>query len=212
MKVRKIRAVDDATNQPIMDKPDNLTDIRFFAASLASLVVVGFVDYITGYELYMDVFYFIPVSICAWQLRRRDVLVLALLCALTWGFIDISVDHPYSSKFYWYWNMCIKFSCFVILGLVVQRLRCNLKEQARARQELERALAGLRQSTAEIEKLHGQLQVVCAWSQRIRIEGKWMTLEEFLKNHLQIKVSHGISPEAMDKMVKELDETKPKQT
>jgi hypothetical protein len=99
----------------------------------------------------------------------------------------------------------------VILGVVVQSLRCNLKEQARARRELEMALADLRQSAAEIEKLHGQLQVICAWSQRIRIEGKWMTLEEFLKNHLQIKISHGISPEAMDKMVKELEETKPRQ-
>jgi K+-sensing histidine kinase KdpD len=196
---------------PIMDKPENLTSFRFFAASLASLVVVGYFDYITGYELYMDVFYFIPVSICAWNMRRRYVLVLALLCALTWGIIDISVGHPYSSKLYWYWNMFIKFSCFVILGMVVQSLRCNLKEQARARRELEMALADLRQSAAEIEKLHGQLQVICAWSQRIRIEGKWMTLEEFLKNHLQIKISHGISPEAMDKMVKELEETKPRQ-
>jgi K+-sensing histidine kinase KdpD len=190
-----------------MEKPDNLTSLRFFTASLASLVVVGYVDYITGYELYMDVFYFIPVSICAWHLRRRDVMVLAFLCALTWGGVDFYVGHPYSSLIYWSWNIFIKFSSFLVLGLVVQSLRHNLKEQARARQELEKVLADLRQSSEEVQKLQDQLQVVCAWTKRIRVEGKWMTMEEFLKDHLHFKLSHGISPEAMEKFIKEIEET-----
>jgi K+-sensing histidine kinase KdpD len=211
--VRIIRAVDDATNQPIMDKPDNLTSIRFFAASLASLVLVGFVDYITGYELYLDVFYFIPVSICAWQLRRRDVFVLALLCALTWGGVDFYVGHPYSSRFYWYWNIFIKFSSLIILGLVVQSLRRNLREQARARRELEKALDDLRQSAAEIEKLKDQLQVVCAWTKRIKIKGQWITFDRFLQDHLHVKLSHGMSPEAMSQFAKEIEEeNKPDET
>jgi K+-sensing histidine kinase KdpD len=213
METRKIQAVDDAVDQPVMDKSDKLTSFRFFAASLASLVVVGFIDSITGYELYMDVFYFIPVSICAWQMPRRDVMVVALLCALIWGGVDFYVGHPYSSPIYWYWNIFIKFSSFLILGLVVQSLRSNLKEQARARRELEKALAELQQSAVEIEKLKNQLQVVCAWSKRIRVEGKWMTFEEFLKDHLHINLSHGMSPEAMDQFAREIEEAnKPKQT
>jgi hypothetical protein len=139
----------DATDLPNMDSPEKLKNFRFFVASLASLVLVGYVDYITGYELYMDVFYFIPVSICAWQLRRRDVMVVTILCALTWGCVDLYAGHPYSSRFYWYWNIFIKFISLLILGLVVQSLRQNLKEQARARQELEKALAELQQSSAE---------------------------------------------------------------
>ena len=200
-------------DQPVMNKSEKLTSFRFFAASLASLALVGFFDYITGYELYMEVFYFIPVSICAWHLRRRDVLVVALLCGLTWGGVDFYVGHPYSSRIYWCWNIFINFSSFLILGLVVQSLRHNAKEQTRARRELEKALADLRQSAVEIEKLKNQLQVVCAWSKRIRVEGKWMTFEEFLKDHLHINLSHGISPEAMDQFAREIEEAnKPKQT
>lgn len=209
----KIQAVDDAMDQPVMDKSEKITNFRFFGASLASLAVVGYVDYITGYELYMDVFYFIPVSICSWNLRRREVLILSFLCAATWGCLDLYAGHPYSNRIYWFWNIFIKFSSFLVLGLVVQSLRHNLKEQARARLELEKALADLRQSSEEVQKLQDQLQVVCAWTKRIRVEGKWVTIEEFLKDHLHFKLSHGISPEAMEKFVKEIEETnKPAQT
>jgi hypothetical protein len=50
--------------------------------------------------------------------------------------------------------------------------------------------------------LQGQLQVVCAWSKRIRVEGKWVPLDEFLITHLHIPVSHGISQEAFDEIIK----------
>jgi K+-sensing histidine kinase KdpD len=191
-----------------MDKSDKLTSFRFFVASLASLVVVGFFDYITGYELYMEVFYFIPVSICAWHLRRRDVLVVATLCALTWGGVDFYVGHPYSSRFFWYWNIFVNFSLFLILGLVVKSLRDNLRKQSLARQELEKTLAGLRQSAVEIEKLRSQLQIVCAWTKSIKVEDKWMTLEQFLHDHLRVKISHGISPEALKEIAREIEEAK----
>jgi K+-sensing histidine kinase KdpD len=203
----------DATDLPNMDSPEKLKNFRFFVASLASLVLVGYVDYITGYELYMDVFYFIPVSICAWQLRRRDVMVVTILCALTWGCVDLYAGHPYSSRFYWYWNIFIKFISLLILGLVVQSLRQNLKEQARARQELEKALAELQQSSAEVEKLKGQLQVVCAWTKRIKIKGQWITFDQFLQDHLHVKLTHGMSPEAMSQFAKEIEEeNKPDET
>jgi hypothetical protein len=175
-------------------------------ASLATLAVVGYADYITGYELYLDVFYFIPVSICAWHLRRREVVVMALFGALTWGCADIASGHQYTKPFYWYWDISVSLSSLLILGLVVQSLRENLKKQERARRELEQALADLRQSTAEVQKLQGQLQVVCAWTHRIRIAGKWMTFEEFLKEHLHVNLSHGISPEAMEQFTREFDE------
>ncbi len=51
-----------------------------------------------------------------------------------------------------------------------------------------------------------KLQVVCAWTKRIRVEGKWMTFDEFLKNYLHFNLSHGISPEAMERLAKEIEE------
>jgi CheY-like chemotaxis protein len=47
----------------------------------------------------------------------------------------------------------------------------------------------------EIKEMQERAPVVCAWTDRINIEGKWMNLTEFLSERLRLKVSHGISPE-----------------
>jgi hypothetical protein len=188
-----------------MDKPEKFNQGWVLLVSFASLAVVGYIDYITDYDLHFQVFYFIPVSICAWHLRRREVIGMALVGALTWGLVDINSGHHYRHWGFWCWNTCICMATLLILGLVLRSLRDNLKQQQRARRELEQALANLRESAAEARKLQDQLQVVCAWTNRIKIEGKWMTFEQFLQKHLHLKLTHGISPEAMDRFAMEIE-------
>lgn len=196
-----------------MEKFDKIARVRVLLVSFATQALVGFADYATGYELNLDVLYFIPISICAWYLTRSEVVISAVLGALTWGYADIRSGHQYPNHSYLYWNIFVSFISLLILGLVLKTLSDNLKRQVIARRELEKALANLRLSAAKVEKLQSQLQVVCAWSNRIRVEGKWMTFEEFLLNHLQIKLSHGISPEATGQFIKEVDGmTNPGQT
>jgi hypothetical protein len=49
------------------------------------------------------------------------------------------------------------------------------------------------------------LQVVCAWTKQIQVQGKWMSVEDFLTNHLNIQLTHGISPEAVRALVEETE-------
>jgi K+-sensing histidine kinase KdpD len=189
-----------------MDITDKTTRVWVLLASFVTQAIVGVADYVTGYELNLDVLYFIPISVCAWYLTRSEVLISAVLGALTWGYADIRSGHQYPSHSYLYWNIFVSFISLLILGLVLKTLSDNLKRQVIARRELEKALADLRLSATKVEKLQSQLQVVCAWSNRIRVDGKWMTFEEFLQNHLQIKLSHGVSPEATCQFIKEVDE------
>ena len=190
-------------------KADFLTRSRVLFVSLLTQVVVGFTDYATGYDLNLDVLYFIPISISAWYLRRRDVFTSAILGGLTWGYADIRAGHLYSNPAYWYWNVLVSFASLLILGLVVNSLGNNLRKQQLARLELEKMVFELRQSAAEIEKLQDQLQVVCAWTKRIRVAGQWLTFEEFLKHHLHLKLSHGISPEAIEILTRETTDDEP---
>ena len=187
-----------------MIKADIFNRLKVMLVSLSTQAVVGTADYLTGDELHLDVFYFIPISICAWYLRRSEIFISAIIGALTWGYADIRAGHQYSSPAYLYWNICVCFGSLLILGLVVKSLRENLLKKELARQELLQTLDNLRRSTTEIEKLQSQLQVVCAWSKHIRVNGQWMTFEDFLKKHLHLQLTHGISPEAMEKFTEEI--------
>lgn len=58
------------------------------------------------------------------------------------------------------------------------------------------------ETRTRIDRLE-KLIKVCAWSKKIKVEDEWLTIEEFMKRYLGKDVTHGISPEAYDKMFTE---------
>ncbi len=50
-----------------------------------------------------------------------------------------------------------------------------------------------------------QLITVSAWSRKIRVDGKWISFEEFLVDKLGMSVTHGIDPEAAQTFRDRLD-------
>jgi CHASE3 domain sensor protein len=54
-----------------------------------------------------------------------------------------------------------------------------------------------------LEKLQ-QFVTVCAWTGQVQHEGKWIRLDEYLQRRFGLSVSHGLSKEAAEKMVKEI--------
>jgi PAS domain S-box-containing protein len=61
-----------------------------------------------------------------------------------------------------------------------------------SRKESERQLG---EASAEIIKLRKGLLKICAWTKRIEIEGQWISVDEFLSDHLHLKLTHGMSVE-----------------
>jgi len=175
--------------------------LKVIAASLANLLVLSYIVYLAGYHFLFLIFLFIPVSLCGWYLGRLSVVCMAIVSGVSWCVVDIISDHHYPFEVFRYANSLICFLAFATIGLLVQRLRQSLTEQQRVGQELEKALDGLRRSTEEARKLQGQLQVVCAWTKRINVEGRWVALDEFLTNTLNTKITYGVSPEAMQEVL-----------
>lgn len=178
---------------------------KVVVASLLTLAAVSYIDLVTGYEFLFFVFYFVPVGLCGWYLSRAATLAMASLSAASWFFIDIASRHHYPYEMLRYWNSFTCFLAFGIIGLVLHHLKESRDQQVKARRELETTLAELQASTEQVRNLQKELQVVCAWTQRIRLEGKWMTLDEFLANKLNIRVSHGISPEALERIMEQVE-------
>jgi K+-sensing histidine kinase KdpD len=178
-----------------------LFQLKVIAASLANLLVLSYIVYLAGYNFLFFIFFFIPVSLCGWYLGRISVVCMAILSGVSWCVVDILSNHYYPAELCRYANTVICFLAFAIIGLLLQRLRHSLTEQLRVRQDLEKTLAELNRSTGEARKLQSQLQVVCAWTKRINIEGRWVALDEFLTNTLNTKITYGVSPEAMQEVL-----------
>jgi K+-sensing histidine kinase KdpD len=181
--------------------------LKVILASLANLLVLSYIVYLAGYHFLFFVFFFIPVSLCGWYLGRLSVVCMAVLSGITWCVVDILSDHHYPLEVFRYANSVICFLAFAIIGLLLQRLRQSLHEQLVVRRELEKALDEINCSADAVRRLQGQLQVVCAWTKRINVEGRWIALDEFLTHQLNTQITYGVSPEAMHEMLRTVEQT-----
>ena len=62
-----------------------------------------------------------------------------------------------------------------------------------ARKQSEEKLAA---ADDEIRRLRKGLLKVCAWTKNIEIDGRWISIDEFLSEYLQLRLTHGMSEEA----------------
>lgn len=56
-----------------------------------------------------------------------------------------------------------------------------------------------------LEKLQ-QFVTVCAWTGQVKFQGQWLRLDQFLERQFGISVSHSLSQEAANKMMREIEE------
>ena len=91
--------------------------------SLITLLVIAWLDYITGYEFGFFIFYFIPVSISAWLNGRKAGLIMACMSAACWYLSDYYSHHPYSKSYLIYWEMWIRWITFLTTAFTVAKIR-----------------------------------------------------------------------------------------
>lgn len=131
-----------------LEKKVNCVMVNSF--SLFLLLLIGWLDYITGYEFGFFIFYFIPVSIAAWFCGKRPGLAIALASAFCWYLSDKYTHHPYSEAFFIYWEVFMRLISFLTTSLTVSRIRQMLLNEERLNGELRAALQEVKALRARI--------------------------------------------------------------
>ncbi len=106
------------------------------AVSLASLALIGWLDYITGYEFGFFIFYFIPVAIAAWYCGRKEGTGAAIASAICWYLSDRFTHHPYSHSYFIYWEMFMRLISFLTTALTLAKIRDLVLNEERMIAEL----------------------------------------------------------------------------
>jgi len=123
-----------------MELRDRLNPATVNAVSLGILLFIGWLDYITGYEIGFFIFYFIPVSISAWLCGRRSGVTMAFASAVCWFLSDKLTRHPYPNAYLIYWEMFMRYLSFLTTALTIAKIRTMLLNEERLNGELQKAL------------------------------------------------------------------------
>ena len=98
------------------------------------VVILGIIDYVTGIELNLTLFYLIPIFLVAWFADENLALVISAVSALTLFITDFSNGLLYSNLMIYVWNTLIRLGFFIIAS----RLLTELRKALRANQDAAR--------------------------------------------------------------------------
>jgi signal transduction histidine kinase len=92
-------------------------------ACLILAAIIGYIDYATGYEHSMLLFYFLPISLAAWSSFAFG-MIMVVVCVTTWVVADIESGIPALG----FWNIGTAFASYVLFAGVVSKLGTLVRE------------------------------------------------------------------------------------
>lgn len=139
----------------------NLRNFRDVPFSRTSLVIacllltclVGYADYLTGYDRSLLLFYLLPISLAAWFGDFAFAVAIVVVCVLVSVLSDLASGIP-ALRF---WNIGMAFASFALFAGVLSKLRTLIRELDRRVDErtaaLEREMAERRRLDQEIARV-----------------------------------------------------------
>ncbi len=107
------------------------------------MLLIGWVDQATGWELSVYVFYAIPILLLVWQGEKQLAILLAVLCGVVWWLANWT-DNPYRSEWSYHWASFGRVVYFVLVAVGGNSIR--------AKQEADRALIMTMKNTRRLER------------------------------------------------------------
>lgn len=99
------------------------------AVAIGVVLILGFVDYQTGFELSVSFFYLIPVTITAWAIDRSAGLRISVFSAAVWLISNLLSGQVFSQPIIAVWNTLIRFGFFATVAILLTELHHALEEE-----------------------------------------------------------------------------------
>ncbi len=125
------------------------------AGVVALVLVLGLIDYATGFEISFALFYVLPVVMAAWLVGERFAVAISLFSAVVWHLANFLAGDRFTRVWIYYWNAATRLGFFLLTSVLVARLRSSLKrEKGLSRTD---SLTGLPNARAFHEVASGEL-------------------------------------------------------
>ena len=96
--------------------------------ALAFLVTLGWVDWVTGRDVSLSVFYVAPIALTTWFVNRRTGAFFALLSTVTWFLAD-DMGRPYVQPLVPYWNAFVRLGFYLVMVVILAKLKLTLAHE-----------------------------------------------------------------------------------
>jgi len=134
---------------------ENRSKIWIFSLGLTGALFIGLIDYKTGYEIGLSVFYLAPIAFVAWFINREAGVFLSIISSVTITFADFLAGKQGQNYFVEIWNTTIHLAFFVIVTFLLSRLKYKFKEHKELILELD---IKVRERTMDLMEINKDLE------------------------------------------------------
>lgn len=163
------------------------------AVSILLTLVIVLLDYWTGFGYRMKIFYLMPISYATWYAGKISGIAISFLAVVTMLY-SAMVSWTNNDNFpIMTWHMAMYVAFFIIVILLLSKLRSTMQQLAGLIMKLQNALNA-------VKELSGILPI-CANCKKIRDdEGYWHDVEIYISRHTNAEFTHGICAECANKL------------
>lgn len=125
--------------------------------SLIFIGLLGWLDYVTGFELSFSFFYLFPVMFTAWYGNQTGAYIVSALSITVWLASNYLAGQAYTVEAIRYFNAAVRLGVFLLVARLIGELkRVNLRDAALARTDPLTGILNsrefLKQAAVEIER------------------------------------------------------------
>lgn len=113
--------------QALHEKLERQSALLVITLSMLLVSIVGFFDYLTGYEISFFIFYAIPIGFSSWYGGKKIGLFSTFASGIAWYIADLSTGHEYSHPLIPYWNGTIRFCFFIFIVYALSNIKRRLE-------------------------------------------------------------------------------------
>ena len=129
---------------------------------LAMLLAIGVVDWASGPEVHVSIFYFLPIMWVAWVAGRWQAVIMAVVAGATWLAAELLTRVAYSHAWIPFWNASVRLGTFLITGHLTARVAERKRNEQQLLQTQNELLQGQiderRQAEAKLTELNETLE------------------------------------------------------
>jgi hypothetical protein len=164
-----------------------------WATALLLNLIIGVIDYLTGYETVMAVFYLMPIGLLSWLVNRRAGIIMSVIGTATIMTSNLFAGKVVQNYLIEYWNILVYCGFFIVV--------VDLVSGEKIISDNNKILIGkLQKSLDDIKTLSGLLPI-CSACKKIRDDdGYWKQIEHYISEYTEARFSHSICPVCKEKL------------
>jgi hypothetical protein len=156
-------------------------------------LLIGVIDYLTGYEIGMGVFYLMPIGLLSWCINRYAGIIMLVICTITAMIANLLAGQVIVNYFIYYWNILVHVGFFMVAVYLISAEKTVSDNNKILIDKLQRSIE-------EIKTLSGLLPI-CSACKKIRDDdGYWKQIENYISEYTDARFSHSICPDCKEKL------------